>query len=56
MVNDDGVAVGAALLIGPAKALGEAGVGIRQEKLRRESAVLRTSMGVVKGILQCHHP
>lgn len=33
VVDDDGVATSAALLVGPADALGELGLGVRQEEL-----------------------
>lgn len=33
VVNDDGVALGAALLIGPAEALGELSIGVGKEEL-----------------------
>lgn len=33
VVQDDGVTLGAALLVGPANALGELGVGVGQEQL-----------------------
>lgn len=34
VVDDDGVATSAALLVGPADALRELGLGVRQEELR----------------------
>ena len=33
VVNDDGVALGAALLVSPAEALGELGLGVGKEEL-----------------------
>jgi hypothetical protein len=36
VVEDDGVAVSAALLVGPADALGELGLGVGEEELENE--------------------
>lgn len=38
MVEDQGVAVGTAFLVGPANALGEPGLRVRKEELERELA------------------
>lgn len=54
VVEDDGVAVGTALGVGPANALGEAGLGVGEEeleKLVRTAAVWEEGRGGV----QCHH-
>lgn len=45
VVNDDGVTVSAALLISPANALGELGLGVRQE----ENIVASDGVGLAPG-------
>jgi hypothetical protein len=42
VVNDNTVTVSAALLIGPANALGELGLRVRQEKLIKQSVIEHT--------------
>jgi hypothetical protein len=37
VVNDEGVTLGAALLIGPTNALGEASIGVGEEELENQS-------------------
>jgi hypothetical protein len=39
VVNDDHVAVGAALLVSPADGLGELGLGVREEQLEKKKRV-----------------
>jgi hypothetical protein len=42
VVDDDGVAVSAALLVGPADALGELGLGVGEEQLEKEGMLVRS--------------
>ena len=61
VVEDDGVAVGAALVIGPADALGELGLGVGEEQLK-STMLVEGSLGHLhrrvtkRGFnVQCHH-
>lgn len=54
VVDDDGVATSAALLVGPADALGELGLGVRQEELEAISIIGLKDNQEKEGILQCH--
>jgi hypothetical protein len=61
VVDDDGVAVSAALGVGPADALGELGLGVGEEQLEKEGMLVnvmwdRESLNWRKGRnIQCHH-
>jgi hypothetical protein len=44
VVNDDHVAVGAALLVSPADALGELGLGVGEEELKKKGSQLIESI------------
>jgi hypothetical protein len=43
VVDDDHVAVGATLLVSPADALGELGVGVGEEELKKKTRVSQLS-------------
>lgn len=49
VVNDDHVAVGAALLVSPADALGELGLGVGEEELIKKKTVSQLSPWFVVG-------